>query len=60
MNEGDRIRQMSNAELAAEIMRWHEVLFGNEFRFAGDIENYLNKNVEPKNIKEAVIDELFS
>ena len=46
MNNGDRIRQMNNKELAKEIMRWHEVLFGTEFRFAEDIEKYLNKKYD--------------
>lgn len=60
MNNGDRMRQMSNKELAEEIFRWHEVLFGTEFRFASDIENFLNKEVKPTNIHEAVFDELFN
>ena len=60
MTNGDRIRQMNNKELAEEIMRWHGVLFGTEFRFAEDIERYLNERMEPKNIYEAVMDELFN
>ena len=60
MNEGDKIRQMSNAELAREIFRWHDILFGNEFRFAEDVERFLNQKVTPRNIREDVMDELFS
>lgn len=60
MNEGDRIRQMSNAELAREIFRWHEILFGTEFRFPSDVERFLNQKVTPSNIREEVMDELFS
>lgn len=46
MNRGDQIRQMNNAELSNEIMRWHEILFGNEFRFAEDIEHFLDQELE--------------
>lgn len=60
MNNGDRIRQMNNKGLAKEIMRWHEVLFGTEFRFVEDIERYLNEESKPRNIAEAVMDELFN
>ena len=59
MNNGDRIRQMNNKELAQEIFRWHEVLFGTEFRFVEDIERYLNEKTEPRNICEEVVNELF-
>lgn len=60
MNYGDRIRQMDNKELAEEIFRWHELLFGNEFRFPCDIERFLNTRMEPQNIHEAALDELFN
>lgn len=60
MNNGDRIRQMNNAELAQEIWNWHEELFGTRFRFVDDIENYLNQKTKPRNIMEAAIDELFN
>ena len=60
MNNGDRIRQMNNKELAKEIWKWHEELFSNRFRFVSDIEDYLNKETKPKNIYEDVMDELFS
>ena len=60
MNNGDRIRQMNNKELAQEIWRWNEVLFGTEFRFVEGIESYLNKKIEPRNIYEAAMDELFN
>ena len=60
MNNGDRIRQMNNKELAQEIWRWHEVLFGTEFRFAEDIERYLNEKTEPRNIYEAAMDAQFN
>ena len=46
MTNGDKIRQMNDEELAKEIFRWHEVLFGTEFRFAEDIERFLEKEVE--------------
>ena len=59
MNNGDRMRQMTNAELAQEIWRWHEILFGTEFRFVDDIERFLNKDTKPRGIKEDVMDELF-
>ena len=60
MNNGDRIRQMNNKELAKEIFRWHEILFGTEFRFPSDIEIFLNKETTSKNIHEAVLNELFN
>lgn len=60
MNNGDRIRQMNNKELAEEIWRWHEELFGTRFRFISDIESYLNKETKPRNIYEAAMDELFN
>ena len=60
MNNGDRIRQMNNKELAKEIMRWHGVLFGTEFRFTEDIERYLNENTEPRSNYEAAMNELFN
>ena len=60
MNNGDRIRQMNNKELAEEIFRWHEVLFGTEFRFAEDIERYLNEKTEPRGNYEAAMNELFN
>lgn len=60
MNNGDRIRQMNNAELAEEIWNWHEELFGTRFRSIDDIERHLNKETKPRNIMEAAMDELFS
>lgn len=59
MTEGDRMRQMSNKELAREIFRWHDILFGTEFRFAEDIERFLNKQVEPRNIHDDALAELW-
>ena len=60
MNNGDRIRMMNNKELAEEIWNWHEKLFDSKFRFVSDIENYLNKETEPRNIYEDAMNELFS
>ena len=37
---------MNNKELAEEIWRWHDVLFGTEFRFSSDIEDFLNEKVK--------------
>ena len=59
MNNGDRIRMMNNTELAKEIWDWHEKLFSSRFRFVSDIENYLNKEVKPKNVYEEAMNELF-
>jgi len=59
MNNGDRIRNMSNAQLAQEIWDWHKKLFGTGFRSVKDIENYLNQKTEPRDIREAVLNELF-
>lgn len=46
MTNGDKMRQMNNSELADEIWRWHEVLFGTEFRSPNDIERFLNQKIE--------------
>ena len=48
MNNGDRIRQMNNKELAEEIWKWHEELMDGRYRFVNDIEHYLNKETKPK------------
>ena len=60
MNNGDRIRQMNNKELAEELWRWNKELMDGHYRFVNDIEHYLNKETKPKNIYEAAMDELFS
>lgn len=59
MNNGDRIRLKNNKELAEEIFKWHEILFGTEFIFSSDIEAFLDKEVEPRNIHEAAFDEIM-
>ena len=68
MNNGDRIRQMTNEELVAVIPCpyikdvYDECKFGWRERTQTCEEcklEYLNKKTEPKNIKEAVLDELF-
>lgn len=59
MNNGDRIRAMRNKELAEEIWRMFEEVSDGRFRFVSDIEEYLDKETKPRNIHEAVMDELF-
>lgn len=52
MNNGDKMRQMNNKELAEEIWRWHDVLFGTEFRFSSDIEDFLNEKVKEAELSD--------
>lgn len=47
----DRIRNMSDEELAKEIWRWHGVLFGTEYRFSSDIEKWLQSESEVEHEK---------